>query len=171
MVQARSVVLLVAIATASMAVAGCVDHAFEYTLLIDPKFVETGTTEKLLAAAEDWELKVPVTFRPIIRPCYGIQSQVVCVHYSSLAEVAAKLHGGEHFAGVTEVNIFTDGGEVFIAMDWTKQTCVFGHELGHAMGLQHHVGLNLMDPTCDDNAATVAGPDDIFQWWDLRGGR
>jgi hypothetical protein len=171
MVQIGKLALLAAIATASMAVAGCVDRAFEYTLLIDPKFVETDTTEKVLAAAEDWELKVPVTFRPIIRPCSGIQSQVICVHYSSLAEVASKIHAPEHFAGVTEVNIFTDGGEVYIAMDWTKQTCVFGHEYGHAMGLQHHVGLNLMDPTCADNAATVAQENDIQQWWDLRGGR
>src|SRR5579863_7048633 len=154
-------VLAVGVAACAQVVPG--NH---YTVYIDPAFTQ-GERAALIDGLQDWTSKVPVTYDVFIQGCSGFDNGVICTHRSDAAGVIA--HGkNSHYLGVTGTNLGSgsrgdsggmqgkDGGDVWLDMpliyaqvdkypNLLSQT--FNHEVGHAMGLNHHNTHALMFPS------------------------
>lgn len=159
------------------------DH---YTLYLDPNFSD-GEKAYLVDSLQDWTSKVPVSLDVVIQACDGFNNGVICTHRSDASGVASH-HGESSFLGVTETvegdgrrgdsggKQGLDGGEMWLDMSLiysmigqypTALAQTFNHEMGHAMGLQHHSTHALMYPGIDGASPTVTC-DDVAQWYYVR---
>jgi hypothetical protein len=151
------------------------DH---YTVLLDPTFTEEEV-QSALTGVDDLTGKIPELSLPIaLSACVGTHPGVICVHRGMRPDIAAqdpyKVGYTETYKGVggrgdTGGVLGTDGGEVWIGVAMVAELLpeyplalphAFEHELGHALGLKHHVGAMMnadykgasMTATCDDVA-------------------
>lgn len=153
---------------------GCAPHYGDtYEVRIDPTFT-AEQTQKVLAAMDDWSLRTPVWLTSEIANCSGLYEHIVCVHSTDHAGVVAHSYDN-HSLGVTVLQDNIDGAEIWVdAPILTQQTA--GHELGHAMGLQHW-GPGTGTPTTEPvimapnsrDASPVVTCNDVMQWYSVRG--
>jgi hypothetical protein len=157
-------------AAASLALlSGCAGRGYgtKYRVEASPAFSQDAMAD-LDAALADWSSKVPVTFD--VRIGTGADcsaSGQICVH-PIVAPDSLEEHGAPaDAAGFTDIRHGQDGGDVWIR---AELACggLFGHELGHAMGLVHEAESE-MAPSLTDEPPGGADCRDILQWYSLRG--
>ena len=141
-----------------------VGYPTTYDLVIDPSF-GSDESQAIIDAATAWESATGVDFHVSIADCIPLKSPgVICVRD------ATSLQSDE--LGLTTWNKETGSADVELpatAIGLSQWYPVALHELGHAMGLVHHVGAFVMNPVLQSDA-TSPTEDDIEQWVNLRGG-
>lgn len=133
-------------------------------------------TNYLMAGMQMWTEAVDVEFFIIDEDttCDGKGDGCISIHMEKLADMrtpANPLRIGYTFcpvhAGDCNIYIGSDiDAENSTGFTWEKDgPALFGHEIGHGLGLVHHSGHYLMNPTL---SALKPQCDDIQQYYDLR---
>lgn len=155
----------------------------KYSVAIDPGMA-ADDTNAAMAAIFNWEQATPARFEVVIAPC---ASQDICLssgtpNYNATPIVYNAGPNAGQPTGDFEVNYTGPLGEC----DWTHfgfgghiqmhttsaisgaaiYTNVVEHELGHAMGLSHHGGANVMSSAVTQSVPLSA--DDVAQWQEVR---
>src|SRR5580698_3230887 len=156
---------------------GCGGLGNSYVVQVDPRFTQDEQAT-IVAALDSWEAAVPVIFVPEIEPCSGIHGGTICIHASDGVTIAAKQSQPDGTGvGLTlrekTWGHVVDGGEIFIDVATIEQSYaadfqrIAGHEIGHAMQLDHNAFGNLMSAMATEDAPTPTCTDDA-QWYEAR---
>ena len=157
-----------ALALALLATAGCGDVlGVRYDVVVEPAF-EVTQRAQVFAAVRSWERALPLLTIQSERvgECTGAEREV-CFRASTEAWIQAKQGGAGPYGATTSRHGESDSADVYVALDsdatlsadYLRQA--LAHEFGHAMGLEHVAGANLMyweihgepaEPTCADAA-------------------
>jgi hypothetical protein len=159
---------------------GCGGIGDSYAVYVDPRF-GTDAQGTVLRALDAWEAAVPVHFTVLIGSCSGIHEGEICTHASTRSEIASRQTQPDGTGlGLTLRETtwghVVDGGEVFIDLPTVEQDYaddfqrVVGHEIGHAMQLEHDAPGNLMSAIATEDAPTPTCAD-AAEWYAVRGER
>jgi len=166
MAQFPNIALALLALALSVSMTGCqTTYLDNYQIIVDPSLA--SYVANMVEAEEAWENAVPVTFATVTGDCINPTRSQICVKLSLNDSDDPGIGGDSHLGGETFVYDGTDG--VIYIYPWALEqspsylTSLVMHELGHAQGLVHHPGCNVMNPSITQCAVTPSA-DDISQW-------
>ncbi len=157
---------------------GCGGIGDAYVVHVDPAFRQDEQVD-IVTALDSWESAVPVHFNVEVGPCSGIHGGMICIHASNRAEIASRQTQPDGTGVGLTLRESTwghvvDGGEVFLDVPTIEASYggdfqrIAGHEIGHAMQLEHDASGNLMAAMATEDAPAPTCTDSA-EWYEARG--
>jgi hypothetical protein len=144
----------------ALLVSGCAPQSppLRYQVYLDPNALSSKDIDTVLQALASWQAVTPVYLDPQLGACPAdIQSGDICVRYLPADEAGERLGRTEPGSG---------WGMVWLRSPVTLQAA--GHELGHAQGIDFHLGAGTVMCAEQSCAAADVTPADGAAWQAVR---
>jgi hypothetical protein len=142
--------------------AACARPGLHYAVAISPDFTADQATA-VLAGVDQWTVAVPELKLEIKIAACGSEDICISVNHEPMPANPPQELGKEHFSG-GKVELYVDRiyglGWAFPEPSARLLQQVAAHEMGHALGIEHHISVgNLMTLYTDEQSPTITSAD------------